>query len=341
MNYNEFIKEVNKEKVKELYFFCGEEIYLMDKALEFFIDKMLTEDLKSINLSYLDGKISDLDSIKSSCETLPFLSKRRLVILNNPEAMEDLTKNQDKLIDYLKTLGSHQVLIILDRKSSIKKTTKLYRYVKDKNYNVNFEKLKGSDLNKWILDRFLSYGKNLSQSNISYFLNHSNYLSRNIESNLYDLENEIKKLATLSQTKEITNQEMDRVLIKTLDKNIFDLLEAISDSKSDRAILIFNDIYAMNEPIGKILFMIARQFRLINAIKQYSIYGYGNNEIQAKLGIKPYEFSKLQRTVNTFTPSRLYKILEDILETDKNIKTKSSNQKLELELLLIKLTNKV
>lgn len=338
MNYNDFILEVKKEKIKELYFFSGEEIYLMDKALEELIKTILSEDLQSINLSYLDGKTNDLDSLKLACETLPFVSKKRIIVLNNPDLMEDLHKNQDKVIDYLKTLGDHQVLIILDRKSNIKKSTKLYRYIKEKKYNVDFEKLKGIKLNNWIMNSFNKNGKKLTNSGISYFLKSSSYLSRNIDSTLYDLENEIKKLSTFSQRKEISNEDMDRALIKNIDRNIFDLLQSVSDNNSDKAISIFNDIYSMNEPIGKILFMIARQFRLLNAIKLYSSKGYSSNDIQQKLGIKPYEFSKLVKGVGSFSQKRLNGILDNILETDKNIKTRSSDQKLEMELLLVKLT---
>lgn len=340
MNYNDFISEIKKEKIRELYFFSGEEIYLMDKALEELIKSLLTEDLQSINLSYLDGKTSDLDSLKLSCETLPFLSNKRIIVLNNPDSMEDLVKNQEEVIAYLKTLGDHQTLIIADRKSNIKKSTKLYKFIKEINCNVNFEKLKGVELNSWIIDRFKLNGKILANSNISYFLRTSSYLSRNIDSTLYDLENEIKKLSALSQRKEITNEDMDKVLIKNIDRNIFDLLEAISKNNSDKAISIFNQIYTMNEPIQKIIFMIARQFRLLNAIKLHLSKGYGNKEIQLKLGIKPYEFSKLVKQVGSFSQKTLNEILENILETDKNLKTRPSDQKLEMELLLVKLTNK-
>ncbi len=340
LNYNDFISEVKKEKIKELYFFSGEEIYLMDKALEELIKSVLTEDLQSINLSYLDGKISDLDSLKLSCETLPFLSPKRITVLNNPDFMEDLVKNQDEAIAYLKTLGEHQALIIIDRKSSIKKSTKLYKYIKGKNCNVNFEKLKGIELNNWIVEKFKLNGKIIANSNISYFLRASSYLSRNIDSTLYDLENEIKKLSAYSERKEITNEDMDKALVKNIDRNIFDLLEAVSKKDSDKTISIFNEIYAMNEPIQKIIFMIARQFRLLNAIKLYAIVGYTSNEIQLKLGLKPYEFSKLIKQVGSFSQKTLNQVLEDILETDKNMKTRSCDQKLEMELLLVKLADK-
>ncbi|MDY0234648.1 MAG: DNA polymerase III subunit delta [Gudongella sp.] len=340
MNYNDFITEIKKEKTKELYFFSGEEIYLMDKALVELIECILTEDLRSMNLSYLDGKIDDLDSLKLSCETLPFLANKRIIVLNNPDAMEDLVKNQDEAINYFKTLGGHQTLIILDRKSGIKKSTKFYRYIKDKNYNVNFEKLNGIELNNWVLNKFKIEGKEINNAGISYFIKSSGYLSRNIDSTLYDLENEIKKLSTFNQRKEITNDDMDKTLIKSIDRNIFDLLEAVSNNNSDKAIRVFNEIYGMNELIPKIVFMISRQFRLLNAIKQYTNRGHSNNEIQLKLGIKPYEFTKLTRQVGSFSQKKLNLILEDILGTDKKMKTRSSDQRLEMELLLVKLTNK-
>ena len=337
MNYIEFIKILRSKNVQPTYIFQGDEKYLMDIALEEVIKTFLTKDLESINLSNLDGKTNDFGDLVSSCETLPFMSTKRVIVLKNPVVLVEKDGVNEDMIKFIENLGDHQILIVFDSNNDIKKNTKLYKSFSKRDQNVNFEKLKGTDLNNWISKKINALDKTITPADINYLIQQSSYLSRNITTTLYDLDNEIKKLVDYSKDDKITKELIDNVLVKTLDKSIFDLLAAISRKDADKAIALFDDIYMMNEPIPKILFMISRQFRLLLGYNVYKNRGYGQGEIQSKLGIKPYEFTKVSTQGGGYSEKDLEDILERILETDRILKTRQTDDKLIMEILLVNL----
>lgn len=337
MNYIEFIKMLRSKNVQPTYIFQGDEKYLMDIALEEVIKTFLTKDLESINLSNLDGKTNDFGDLISSCETLPFMSTKRVIVLKNPVVLVEKDGVNEDMIKFIENLGDHQILIVFDSNNDIKKNTKLYKSFSKRDQNVNFEKLKGTDLNNWISKKINALNKTITPADINYLIQQSSYLSRNITTTLYDLDNEIKKLVDYSKDDKITKELIDNVLVKTLDKSIFDLLAAISRKDADKAIALFDDIYMMNEPIPKILFMISRQFRLLLGYNVYKNRGYGQGEIQSKLGIKPYEFTKVSTQGGGYSEKDLEDILERILETDRILKTRQTDDKLIMEILLVNL----
>jgi DNA polymerase-3 subunit delta len=338
MKYIELRNSVKNGNINPIYIFTGDETYLLDRALEHMVGVFMTPEGRTINLENLDGKSSGLDDLRASCETLPFMSERRVTILRSPEALLDKESVADEFLKYIKNLGDHQVLLINDRDGKVKKNSKLYRYLNKSGGTVVFEKLKGKDLTDWILGKLAERDKSMSYADLNYFIQQSSYNSRNISTTLYDLDNEIKKLSDFANGKNIDRSTLDQVLIKPLDKNIFDFLGAVGKNDTDRAMEVFNEIYLMNEPVPRILFMISRQFRLLLGYVTYREKGYGSGEIQEKLKIKPYEFGKIAAQGNGMDQDRLRDILEEILQTDRKLKTTSSDQRLEMEMLIVKLT---
>jgi DNA polymerase-3 subunit delta len=338
MKYIELRNSVKNGNINPIYIFTGDETYLLDRALEHMVGVFMTPEGRTINLENLDGKSSGLDDLRASCETLPFMSERRVTILRSPEALLDKESVADEFLKYIKNLGDHQVLLINDRDGKVKKNSKLYRYLNKAGGTVVFEKLKGKDLTDWILAKLAERDKSMSYADLNYFIQQSSYNSRNISTTLYDLDNEIKKLSDFANGKNIDRSTLDQVLIKPLDKNIFDFLGAVGKNDTDRAMEVFNEIYLMNEPVPRILFMISRQFRLLLGYVTYREKGYGSGEIQEKLKIKPYEFGKIAAQGNGMDQDRLRDILEEILQTDRKLKTTSSDQRLEMEMLIVKLT---
>lgn len=338
MKYNEFQSLIENGNINPIYIFTGDETYLLDKAVEYLVGFFMTPEGRTINLENLDGKTAGLDDLKASCETLPFMSERRVTILRGAEALLDRDSASDEVLNYIKSLGDHQLLLVNDRDGKVKKNSKLYRYLNKSGSAVVFEKLRGKELTDWIQGKLSQRGKTMTYADLNYFIQQSSYNSRNITTTLYDLDNEIKKLCDFSSGKNIDRNTLDQVLIRPLDKNVFDFLGAVGKNDTDRAMEVFNEIYLMNEPVPRILFMISRQFRLLLGYVTYREKGYGSGEIQEKLKVKPYEFGKIAAQGNGMDQNRLREILEDILQTDRNLKTISSDQRLEMEMLIVKLT---
>lgn len=341
MIYNEFLKAIKEDSLNSAYLFVGEEEYLMNETIDALKSKYIESSLETLNYSIIDGKEASLDMVINACETLPFMSSKKIVLLRDITALLDKepTGAEDVLFKYLDNLGSYLLLIVIG--NDVKKTTKLYKYFNKSNKAVEFSNLKGKDLNIWIEKILKKHNRNMNFANINYFSQQTSYASRNTNLTLYDLENELLKLINYTKNSEISKEDINTVLIKSIDTNIFDLLAAINRGDSHSSLVIFNDMYMQNEPIQKILVMITRQIRLMLGYKLYRNKGYGEGEIQDKLGIKSFEYSKISSQSKAFTIKQLENTLNKILSLDKQIKTTSTDEKVLMEMLLIGICNNI
>lgn len=342
MDYNEFFKKIKQDNISSSYLFIGDEEYMMNLALDGLKKRFVDESFETLNFTRLEGKDNLLDDLINACETLPFMSNRKIVLLKDPAGfLLNINDNQvDRFYNYLDSLGDYLVLILLDNTSSIKKNSKLYRYFKKKDQVVEFTKLLNNDLIKMINSILDRNGKKMSNANINYFINNSSYRSRNLDLNLFDIENELLKIISFSKSQEISRDDIDKSLIKSIDTNIFELLHAINRHDAEAAISIFNDMYLANEPVQRIFYMITRQIRLLLGYKLYKVKEYYDSHIQKKLDLKDYEFKKIRSQSFNFEIDKLERIMEYLLDMDLRLKTISNQDKLEMEILLVKLCKK-
>lgn len=341
MTYDEFVKLLKKD-LGSTYLFTGVEEYLKDECVELTKKKYIDESLESLNYIRLNGKTSTFDELINSCETLPFMSRKKLVVLEDISSFfTNESNNTEEVYDYLENLGDHVCLILFDSNNELKKTTKVYRRYKKANLVVQFDKLKGNALNRRIEKEVNKYDLGISSSNINYLTNKSSYFSKTTDSTFYDLENEIRKIVGYAKGKEVTKEEIDIVMLKSLDNNIFDLLSSINKGDVDSSLSVFNEIYILNEPIPKILFMIIRQIRLMLSYRVYREKNYREDAIQANLKIKSYEFSKISAQARMYSTAELEKIYNLLLAVDKKFKSSASDQKIDMEILITRLCKKV
>ena len=339
MNYSDFLKLIKDDNLMPAYLFLGAEEYLMNEGVEKLKSKYIEPSLESLNYSIIEGKESNIDTLINACETLPFMSSKKIVILKDISGLleKESKESEEELYKYLDDLGSYLILIIIG--TDLKKTSKMYKFFNKSNNVVEFVNLKGKDLNSWIEQILKKNNKSMNFSNLNFFTQQTTYSSRNSELTLYDLENELLKLVNYTQEYEITKEDINKVLIKSIDTNIFDLLSAINRGDSHNALVIFNDMYMQNEPIQKILVMITRQIRLMLGYKLYRNKGYGEGETQDKLGIKSFEYSKVSSQSRAFTIIQLQETLDKILILDKQLKTISVDEKILMEMLIIEICN--
>ncbi|HLR20586.1 MAG TPA: DNA polymerase III subunit delta [Tissierellaceae bacterium] len=340
LDYTNFLNEIRSDSLDPTYIFMGKEEYLMNDSIKR-LKKEYINSFEELNFVNIKGKDAELDTLINACETLPFMSEKKIVIMKDIDKfLANLDKNEEKeLYKYLDTLEDFICLIFMDNTDSIKKNTKFYKYFNKKKRAVDFSKLVGRNLNQWIENILKQYNKKMSFSNISYFIEKTSYQSRNIDLNLYDLENELLKIIDHSKEENIGRDSIDEILVKSIDTNIFELLDAISRFDSSNAIRTFNEMYMSNEPLQRILYMITRQMRLLLAYKLYKKKGYNQPQMQEKLKIGSYEFRKISSQSSKWEVKRLEEIMDKLLDVDIKIKTTSTDDKLLIEMLLVQICN--
>ncbi len=336
LNYKDFYKEIDKKNISTAYLFVGEEYYLMEMAIERVKDAFIAEGMEDLNYSVFDRKDLDFDDLYNACETLPFMNDKKIILVKDIGEVIESSKDFDgDLGAYIEKVNPTSSLILIDKLNLLKKTSKTYKAIKKQEGLIEFPRLKAKDLENWILASFKKLEKSISIAEVNYLISQSKYGVYGSDKNLYELENEINKIGNFALGQEITKTDVDKVLSKSLDTNIFNLLGAINRRDRDESLRILNDMYEGNEPIQKIVFMIIRQVKLMLGFRLYKNRGDNDTSIQKKLQIKDYEFRKISKDSMNLSEESLTKAMDYLLDFDIKQKTRSIDEKIGLEKLII------
>src|SRR5665647_3182583 len=98
MNYKELNKDIRNKDIGPVYLFTGAEYYIghmMEKTL---MTNVISKGLEALNLTIFTDKNPDISEILSTCETLPLMSKKRMVIIREPAQIGKISDKRE--IDY-------------------------------------------------------------------------------------------------------------------------------------------------------------------------------------------------------------------------------------------------
>ena len=345
MNYGEFNKEINSGKLKNAYLISGDEEFLIDESIKRLKAKCVNPSFEALNYIILEGVHLEFEDILNACETLPFMAERKIVVVkdsllfksgnNIDNKVKDMRK---KLLAYLDDINISTTLIIVEKTETIRKNNAIYKKINSVSGAVDVEKLKGYQLENWIQLKFKNKGKTINKSEINYLIQQTSYTDRNMNKTLYDVKNEIDKIVNYLEDRiEVDRSDIDGLVLKPLDMNVFNLLGFISRKNGRESLRIFNEMYLSGEAPLFILHMIVRQFRNMLHYKTLKEKGYGDSLVREKLKISPFEYGKLSGEVGNFSMEQLEEFLRYSLEADRNIKTGVFNDRLALEMLITKL----
>ena len=334
---------IKKKEIKNIYLFYGEEDYLINNALEKLKKTIVDPSFEQLNFMILEGKEVTASQIVDACETLPFMSERKLVYLKNMDIFQGKSKvfseDEEKyIIDYIKQIPNSTTLVIygavaVDTRRKIVKEIKKYGQV------VEFTKLTEDEFNKWIKKIFKFYGKTIEAKELAFLKMHLDYLGRNASQTLLSVENEIKKVISFMGEKIILEEvHIEKVLTSSFHNDIFKLLDAIEKRNTSEAIKRLNHILEEGEPILKILTTLGNQMKNILSAKLLLEEGYSSKMIATKLGIHPFVASKCATQSKGFTIERIKTLLNRFLEADIMIKTGKMKDKIVLEMLVMEMS---
>ena len=200
--------------------------------------------------------------------------------------------------------------------------------IKKKGLLVEFPLQKPAELVKWVMKAFSSYKKQMDPYTASRLVESS-------EQGMTELLGEINKLVMYSGDRtSITQEDVERVCVKSIKTRIFDLMDAIAEKDKGRALKLLDDMIAMKEPLQKITFMITKHFRQLLEMKLLLKEGMDSGAAAAKIGITPYAAAKIYKQCKGFTVERLKASIEESLEIDIAVKTGRLKDRLAAEILI-------
>ncbi len=344
MDYRALIKEIKGKNIGSLYLFYGTEKYLLDKGIDKIKSAFLNDVNESFNYIFYEDFKGDMDELLESCETLPFMGERRIIIINNPEYFNGKkgglnSNDEEKLLGYLNDIPDTTILIFMGDEK-VDKRKKIFKQIKKIGNIVEFNKLTEKEFINLTKKRLSESNKQIDTKTLHRFIELSGYIGKDSNKTLYDVDNELNKLCNfISDRTTIAIEDIEKIMSKNIENNIFMLVDAVAEKRGGNALRILNQMLDSGEPEGRILYMIVRQFKLLNLTKILVNKGYTTISIAPKLKLPQYITKKYLNQVKYFAEEDLLNLLNQSLTAEKNIKTGNIKAKLAIEMLIIECCN--
>ncbi|MBP3384156.1 MAG: DNA polymerase III subunit delta [Firmicutes bacterium] len=335
-------KDIKAGNIPGLVFLCGEEQYLVHWAADLLAKTYINKACESLDYIKLDPENMTMDQIKESCETLSMLSPKRVVVIPEmPAASGKKSRNfsesdEKDLIEYMSMIPDSCLLIITAGKPDPKSKKKIKLQEAAEKYGAVYEftPLSGQLLRSFIIKRFKNAGKVCRNSVIDMLIADSGYGNREIEYDLYNLENDIRKIVAHCEGEEVLEADVSMTISTNLETNVFAMLDAISRNRKDEAYRLLHNLLVGGESVFGLLSLISSQLELILEVKEMREEGLVPAQIQKVLGIHEFRVKKAWSVTEKYSVSQLKKILSKAYEIDGNIKSGLLEQTLALELFI-------
>lgn len=333
----EFENNIKKGKIDNFYIFCGSDEKLIKDSIDKIVDKIVDKSLIDLNFIRLDGRKTDNDEIINACETLPFISERKVVEIFRANFLDDNFKNSEnekkidfnKLSKYVKDIPEYCILIMYyvfksDRDKPSKKVKAL-----EKNCTlVKIDKIKGINLQFRVKEVFDKKGKKIDKAELSFFCSL-------VEGNMDIINNEVEKLCCYCMDRNITKEDILLLMSNKNENDIFNLVDYISQRNIKKSMDTVNELIYRGFEVSSILYMIERQFKLLFALRLGSENGKSVDVLAKEYRLHPFICEKMINQSKKFSKEALRRNLQLCINVEKQTKTSTTDNKIVLEFFII------
>lgn len=335
INFLEFEDNLKSGKLANFYILSGFNEQLIKQNIKKITEIAVSDAYMDLNYVQYDGNKVTCEEIINACETLPFISDKKVVVIYRADFLSDnkksMNKNGEEIIKQLSnySIPEHCIFIMYyvfenDRDKISRKVKKFDK----KAVVVEFTKLKGMTLQKKVKDMFDEKNKAISKAELSLFCSE-------VPNNMDIIKNEIEKLCAYTGDNDIKREDILALLPPKSNNDIFNLVDFISQKKPEKALEILDELFYRGETATKILSMIERQFKLMFQIKLGMLSGKRKDELSQELKLNPYICDKMMGQCTKYSMNQLVKAEELCINTEKELKSQSVNGKIKLELLIL------
>jgi DNA polymerase-3 subunit delta len=316
------------------YVFHGSDDLSRNEALAKLKEQMGDPSLADLNTTVLEGESLTLGELRQVCDSLPFMSDRRMVIVHNyltrlgGGAKRD-GEALDALVGYLPAMPDSVRLIFVEADTLPKNHPILKMAGKHEKGHVQiFEGPGRGEMAGWVAQRTEAKGATIERPA-------ADALVIAVGDDLRLLDSEIEKLAIYAgDERPITADDVDLLVPYAGTANVFAMVDAIGRRDGRTALGVLHKLLDENAAPLYLLSMIVRQFRILIQVKELSAQGLAASTIAKRAGLHPFVAEKAQRQAMNFTMGQLEVIYARLLETDLAIKTGRMGDVLALDTLV-------
>ena len=317
-----------------IIFLHGPDTFRSREKLKTLKEKFVSEvDKSALNLETLSGKL-ELQDIKRHLTAMPFLAKKRMIIIEDLIANRPSKQLQKSIIELIADKSTENTIIIFwesEIPSSEAKSNLLFKKLRLEKYVYEFPLLSGLPLKQWYQNQAAALKAQINPAALT-------LLSDLVGNDLWQACLELKKLAAYAKGKIISVDDVRLLTKNKLEENIFLLTDALGQKNKKAALKLISDLLQAGTTPLELLSKMTWQFRNLLQVKGLADQtgNLSSPQIASKLKLHPYVAKKTLGQLKNFDLDGLKKIYRQLLELDHSLKTSQSEPEILFNLLVIK-----
>lgn len=324
---------LRSKTIARLYFFHGEETFLMSYYLDA-VKKQLLEPLtESFNFHRFTGENFELAAFLEAVENLPMMAQHTLVQVDDVDLFRLDEAQRDKIAEALGDIPGYCTVIftyLTVAWKPDKRLKKLWEAVEANGVTVEFRRQDQRELVPWVSRHFAAQKKRISNALCAYLIDLT-------DGTMTALNGEIEKICAYSGADEIKKSDIDAVTEPALDAVVFQMTDRMSEGAYEKAFQCLQQLLKMQQEPLAILGALGSHFRRLTAAKCLLERGGSSYDLQKLCGLPDYPARKIMEAARRMDKAFCGGASRLVLETDYKMKTSFDDSQRLLELLVLRL----
>ncbi len=319
LNYDSLLKKA--ENTENCYF-----IYSYDLKLVLnFLDKVklhnVIEEFRHFNYSSFKYEANfNFENLFEICNTIPMMQEKRIVVLENCLFLKsdgDKKEQIEKLKELIRNLPKECVLICYYIYQEQDKNKDVLGDFQKFGQTCKINQLRGEEFYKEVRNIFQKHKIEIDNSLLVYFCD-------KILNDFFHIENEIFKLKMFLNGRKISKNDVDEVISRSFEHNVFLFINAILDKNLKSSLKIFKELMQNGKEFNYIFSMINNQFVKFLDISIFIKSGLNSKEIIKRTRINQYVLNNFLRLSKKYSVREIVDIIDGFVNMDYNSR-KNSN----------------
>ena len=321
---NSINEDLKTGSFRHIYLLYGDEDYLLRQYKNKLVSALCDEG-DTFNFAKYEGKDTSVPEVIDLCETMPFLSDRRVILFEDT----GFFKNKcDELTDYAQALPDYLYLIFAEHQ--VDKRSRFYKLVSKEGRAAELKMPDEKTLTQWIGTVLSKNGRRITARNAAALLERTG-------SDMGTIRNELEKLIAYTEGRSaVTLEDIDAVCSTQTVNRVFEMVKAVAEKNQQKAMTLYEDLLYLKEKPLSILFIMGRQFRQMLLTKKMMSEGTPSAEIARVLGVPPFVIRSLSSAASRYRTEELEGIVANFVEAEEAVKTGRLEDRLAVELMIVK-----
>jgi len=344
--HNELLARLAKGKPIPALVLAGEDLYLRDLCRAQIVEAYVAEGARQWGVSRFSLQEVKLDRVLQQAETMPMLSPRQVVFLDDLEALDDLGDEAreaavEHLQGYLENPAPFTVLVLVAGK--LDQRTKLFKMLSEAALVVSVELsgARGDDRQAANVAAAKPLVKKLAaEAGVEIDADAVEELAVTLNGELARIRAEVQKLATFVGAKRrITLADVDALVVSEERYSVWQLADMLAASDRKRALIFLDSLIREGEEPAGLVGALAWMFRKLIEVQEAPEHA-NKFQLAGKLRMRPETVEVARRTAQLIPRTQLLAGIGALYEADSRLKggAKEAEKRSIMEFLLTRLT---